>query len=281
MATVDDDSNGLVPLHRLTLFAIGMYSHLNGGTYPQYYRQNKTHRLYSIGSSSMQSVKREVREAALTASGYNGYDMQVAAFSILLHFVPDRTAYVALDEYTRNRSYYRKLIADETGTDEKHVKTIITATLFGADAANDRTDLKIPTIQRRKIAGHQVVKQIKSELNQLKNEIVKKRNLGTNKAGINLWQERKRIEREARQEATNKSRCHWKRDWMVYLYQLHERLALDAMRSVLNEKDDCLLIHDGLYTKENISPDDFEKAIQNQTGLTIKIDQQVLHNNDI
>ena len=178
MKAVEDEDNGLIPRHRLTLFAIGVYSHLNQGVYPQYYRQNKTNRLYTIGSSSMQSVKREVRDHVLKGSGYHCYDMETAAFSILLHYVDNRKKYPAISAYIEHKKAQRIQVAIDTNADlELHVKPAITSVLFGAELENRYSKVNIPETIRKKIGRHPIIKAIKSELSKLKNDVTKKRNL--------------------------------------------------------------------------------------------------------
>lgn len=284
MLTLDGDAiikatgiaEHLTTPQKLHAYAVGVFAVLNNGTYPQYYKQHSTNRLYTRGSHGLQNCKNEVRDVILEASGYNCYDMEVAAFSILMHFATDRTEYPAINAYILNRTDQRNQIAHDIGLDmnvieeAKWVKTAITAQLFGAQLDNKRTTIQIPEAVRRRLSKHPIIKAIKSELNKLKNDCVKKKNLKT----AELWQDRKDFEKVHREVAKEKGlkACHWKRDWMVWLYQSRERLALDAMRSILDDPNDCLLLHDAIYTQEKVSPVDFENAITKATGLNLKID---------
>lgn len=254
---------------KLTLYAVAAFTHLNHGQYPQYYRENSTTRLYAVTSNTLQAMKGTVRNLALEQSGYHAYDMDVAAFSILMHYVSGQSNYPTITSYIANKVDQRKQIAIDTNSDiNKQVKPAITAILFGSNLTSDYSTSEIPEAVRKRIAKHPIVKGIKSELSQLKLDVCKRKNLTKE-----LWVERKRVEKEAREQAAEdgKQKTHWRRDWMIYLYQSRERLALDAMRSCLNDKTDCLLLHDGIYTKENKNPAELEEAILLQTGLTIKI----------
>ena len=109
------------------------------------------------------------------------------------------------------------------------------------------------------------------ELQEMRQEIVKARNLTKHEQRI-----RDDIEKDLRKEAEQKgkSRVYWKRHFMVWLYQTEENKALMIMRDLLSTPEECLLLHDGLYTQEAINPADFETAIQKQTGLNIKVDKE-------
>ena len=160
------------------------------------------------------------------------------------------------------------MIADDTGESVEHIKTALTAMLFGSDLINSvKSD--IPQDIRENIAKHPLTVAMKNELSDLRQEVCKGRNLNQNELD-----KRNDIEKEKRDEATlaNKKRVYWKRHFMVWLYQSHEMKALQAMRSLTHEQDNCLLLHDGLYTKTDMPVGDFEAIIHNETGLSIKID---------
>lgn len=253
---------------RWHLFAIYVFANKNNGLFPQYYRTNKTERLYTFGCFGLQSISKAMRN--IVFNQYHCYDMQAAAYNILLSKVKSEQLhkYPSLLQYASDRQKYRQLIADDTGESVEHIKTALTAMLFGSDLINSvKSD--IPQDIRENIAKHPLTVAMKNELSDLRQEVCKGRNLNQNELD-----KRNDIEKEKRDEATlaNKKRVYWKRHFMVWLYQSHEMKALQAMRSLTHEQDNCLLLHDGLYTKTDMPVGDFEAIIHNETGLSIKID---------
>ncbi|MGY3688007.1 hypothetical protein ACXAAV_15115 [Vibrio coralliilyticus] len=251
------------------LFAIYVYTNRNS-VFPQYYRRNKTNRLYTFGCFGLQSVSKRMRK--IIFKGWHCYDMQAASYNILLSKIEPKQLhkFPYLQQYAQDRKRYRQKIATDTQQPIEHVKTGLTAILFGSDLANS-VKSQIPKITRQAIAAHQLTEAMAKELQEMRQEIVKARNLTKHEQRI-----RDDIEKELRKEAEQKgkSRVYWKRHFMVWLYQTEENKALMIMRDLLSTPEECLLLHDGLYTQEAINPADFETAIQKQTGLNIKVDKE-------
>ncbi len=254
------NSNEFSIREKLYMWAISEAAHKQEGVLKQYYSKSDSGRLYTKGAFGFQSLSKAMRGFVL--KGYQCFDMCTAAYSILLSKCKDRSKYPTIYAYTQKRTHYREQIAMETGADVEHVKTCITALGFGSSLSVSKnakytTKVDVPDRFIKKIKSHDFVVKFQKELKNLRVEITDKHLLPH--------------EKEKLEEIKSENR-KYRGKFIAWYYQQYEIEALRAMQSVTEQPDNCLLLHDGLYTKTQKNPADFEDAISKQTGLSIKID---------
>ncbi|EAQ55528.1 hypothetical protein [Vibrio sp. MED222] len=246
---------------KLYMWAIGEASQKQSGTLTQYYNKASSGRLYTKGVYGLQSLTKDMRQQVL--KGYTCFDMNAAAYSILIGLCKNPDKYPTIKAYTEDRTTHRKQIANDTGATVDHVKECITALGFGSSITVSKiqkynTKVNVPNDLIKKIKAHKFTVAFIKELGKLRTEITDK---------FELDEHQKTTLQEYKQK-----HGHYRGKYTAWFYQGYEVQALKAMQSILDEKQDCLLLHDGLYTKEQKNPVDFEQAIQKQTGLNIGID---------
>ncbi|CAK1878053.1 hypothetical protein VCRA2110O135_200050 [Vibrio crassostreae] len=250
------------PFERLT--ALAFLEHSNNNTVlNQFYsdKSKKTDRLNAIGLTSLQNVSKGVREALL--SDYYCYDMDSAAFAILFGLAADKTIYPTIQRYIQETKTFRTEVAQQASATIKDVKLTFLMKSFGS------------VLNQHNGAGSKIdnLEQIKqSELfNDFINEYeLLKRELIDSKRWDNKLIELKRIEAvEIKKKGSG--RVNYENKFIVWLYNHYEVKALKAMQGT---ETDCLLLHDGIYTKTKKNPIDLESEILNQTGLFIGVSKE-------
>ena len=98
------------------------------------YVENKTGRLYAIGSVNLQNAPREVRQAAL--QGFYDYDIENCHYS-LFHQLAQQAGYQtpAIEHYLAKKTTVRQQIASDIGKPVDLVKKCLLAVIYGAEAS--------------------------------------------------------------------------------------------------------------------------------------------------
>ncbi|MBW3696462.1 hypothetical protein EK599_12220 [Vibrio sp. T187] len=247
----------LEPIHAIWLFIFIELSNQLGGSVPQYYRSDsdKTDRLYTFTQYGLQNAKKEVRQAIL--KDYNEFDMNAAAHSIILGLTKNQSLYPHMQQYTQDTKTYRDNVAKQAHCTIKEVKLTFQMLSFGSPlnskfgagrCINSLDDIKNAPLYKSFVSDYDGMKKEHTETNILF------------PLKFQFFEQHK-----------GKKGAGFKSKYMVWLYNHYEVKALLAMRDVLTDKNNCLLLHDAIYTKELIDPVDLETAIHNRTGLSIKV----------
>ncbi|EGU35576.1 hypothetical protein VII00023_08729 [Vibrio ichthyoenteri ATCC 700023] len=250
-SAVSDTGNGLDIRERLYIWAIGEAAKQSGGVLYQYYNESRSGRLYTKGAFGLQSLSKAMREIVL--DGYTCFDMNTAAYSILLSKVNNPSKYPTIKAYTEDRTKYRNQIAKDTGADIDDVKTCITALGLGSSISVSNnpvhtTKVDAPDWAIKKIKAHKFTQAFISELTKLRTEITDN---CCNQRELDLLDA---VKQDKIRDFYNKNgryprSVNYRGKFVSLYYQYYEMEALKAMRSITENKDDCLLLHDGLYTK--------------------------------
>ena len=230
------------------------------GYIPQHYIQSSSGRLYSP-SISLQTCPKEIRKAAL--ENYWDYDIDCCHFAILGQMVQKLGfSCPAISNYVSNKNQIRGMIAGEVGITVGQVKTVLTATIYGAQRSQRSMDAipkEIGLDAANRLYRSPTYNQLKDELATAKSAVLKNHPQLSGQL-INLF--RKKIKPSEDPDTV-----------MSHLLQGVEACALRAaIKGCMNEV--ILLQHDGFTTSKRIDCKKAEKSILKATGYVLTLQEE-------
>jgi len=232
---------------------------------PQYYKKGtKTDRLYGVGALSIQRLPRAIRHYVM--SDYIEYDLSAASYTILLGLAKDQNLYPTIQQYVQNVREFRADIAQNTDATIEDVKSVFLHKSFGSALtfkSGIAKEISIEIINQ--VKQHKLFKAFNDELQILKDELA------------NLYPEKMeefKNSRDVYDEKHTKAgqfKGTYKATYFCWLYQKTEVKIIQLIREELDNQDDCLLLHDAIFTKQKLDKPTLEKLIELEFGFKIKI----------
>lgn len=229
--------------------------HYKGKVY-QYYRKSKkgrSERLFTVGSFGLQFLKSDIIDIIL--KDYNEFDMNAAAYSILFSKSQNKSSYPNIQKYVDDVKSYRTGVAQRTNTTVKQVKLAFLHKSFDS-SLNSYTEAyrAIGKDEVNRIKSDHDFKRFSAEFKKLKEELTNPK--VANKEKLKFFK-----------SSVDNGR-QWKKYYLAWLYQSIEIQILLLMKSACKKPNDCLLMHDGLYTKHALNT----VAVQDTAKILLDID---------
>jgi hypothetical protein len=241
---------------RLYFWAYAEVTKYHNGSIPQYYRLGKnSERRINFGPLALQNKPKAVRDIVL--GGYNKYDLNAAAFAMLLSQV-DASLYPHVQHYIRDTKVVRQQIVQSKlsvacGVELSDVKAVITGIGFGANLSGfGQLAKKVSQNIINVIMLDQFVAQFNVEMKALRLELYPD-------AKQRLTKEAKVDGEQTRQQQTS------------LLAQSLEFQVINFIRMMTENPTDCLLVHDEIYTVDILDVAELQSEIKTIYGIDVGI----------
>jgi hypothetical protein len=240
------------------LSLIKCYEH-HGDIVPQYYdtsARGVSDRLWTQGALGIQSMPTEVRDVVL--SDYKEYDLNAAAYTILLGLSEDKSKYPYISLYCKDTSGFRTLISQHTPCTVKEVKLAFLHRSFGSSLGYKTKIFSMLGSRLENLTSCEPFSKFVDEFDLLQDELLEQRK-----------QEYETFKTKMLTKGEKSSK--FKASFIASLYQSIELQMILVIREGLKDKDHCLLVHDAIYTTEDLDVGILSKKVKDQTGITITI----------
>lgn len=222
---------------RLYFWAYVKVTEYHDGKIPQFYKLGDNSARYrGFGPLDLQNKPKAIREMILKP--YNKYDMNAAAFAMLLSRV-DSKNYPALTSYVNNTKQFRmSVLADVEvyGVELEHIKLAITAVGFGSNLSPySRLAKKMSNNILSVLRINPLISAIRNEMAQLREEL----GLSKSQAGL--------------------------------LAQELESSVMKFIRNTTLEPQHCLVVHDEIYTMDVLDTTELSAEINNIFNINVQI----------
>jgi len=213
---------------------------------------DKAHRLWH----PLQNVKRELRDDYFTKNGYKyKYDISTTAQTILYQYAIKHSEKAlelpCISFYITNKDSVRTRLSDDLGIPKDETKRLITAITSGAYISTK------PMTTVYDILGGDI-----NKINTAKENVF----LTAYRADLTkLW----KVIKDSTETSGRKMSA--KDKW--YLYFQEERKVLDAIR---NTYDNLFLVHDGFYSKQQLTTKQLTDLVLSTTGYKLFFDMDIL-----
>ncbi|PKQ78101.1 hypothetical protein [Aeromonas sobria] len=252
-------------IDRLYVWSLRESYTIHNNTIPQYYvKGGKTDRLFGVGPLSIQRLPRKIRHKVM--ADYYEYDLSAACYTILLNLSKDQSVYPTIQQYVKDVKGFRSLIANSTDATVDDVKAVLLHKSFGSSLSS-RSGIaqEISNTIINQLRTNKLYAAFSGELVHLKKELYKlhpeKMEEFKNSRDVYPAGSKKAGQFKGTYSAT----------YLCWLYQHHERKVIQLIRDELTDYDDCLLIHDAIYTKQQLDTVYLETLIKQKLNLDIKI----------
>jgi len=253
--TYTDDTPQHIEKRNIIWALINCYKH--HGTIIQYYDLSSgiSGRYWTKGALGLQQQDRSIRNATLNQ--YTEYDMKAAAYAILLSLVRDKNKYPTISSYVANTEQARLRIALNSSTSTEQVKLVFLHQSFGSSLGHrNAIHGEVGTRALNAIKSEEEFELFRVEFKEMTKEL--KRTKASTYQQVRTY----------RQSINKKT---YSASFMAKLYQDIECKIACLIRDQLADKEDCLLLHDGVFTKETLDCNKLSLLIKQQLNIDIKI----------
>jgi hypothetical protein len=255
----------LFPKERLFCWSLRESYKLHDNKIPQYYvRGKKSNRLFTRGPLGCQSLPKQVRDLVLTE--YNEIDLSAAAYTILLNLAKEPNKYPVIQEYVMDVKKFRSDIASATDATVDNVKLTFLHKSFGSSLTfkSGIAELISETVLNQ-IRQNKLFESFCNEYRNLCKELYLYDSVLLEKCKVS----RERYDEEHIYAGRYKG--NYRSTYIACLYQKYEILIIQCIRDLLVDRNDCLLLHDAIFTKENLDIIEIERIVKEKIGIEIKI----------
>nr|WP_075519052.1 hypothetical protein [Moritella viscosa]SHO17737.1 Putative uncharacterized protein [Moritella viscosa] len=238
---------------------------IHNNTIPQFYvKGKKTDRLFGKGPLAIGNIPNRVREHVL--ADYNEYDLSSACFTILLNLTGNKGNFPTIKNYVSDVRLFRILVAKQADVTVSDVKTVFLHKSFGS-ALTFKTgiakELSMTIVDSIRITP--LFARFNDELKALKEELylLHPEKLEHFKQSRDVYEDGHKNE--------GQFKGGYRATYICWLYQSFEIKIIQLIRNELANKDDCLLLHDAIYTKEILDKKTLERLVEMELQLKVKI----------
>ncbi|WP_017220622.1 hypothetical protein [Moritella dasanensis] len=222
------------------------YYDVSGGIFGRYWTK---------GALGLQQQDRSIRNATLNQ--YTEYDMKAAAYAILLSLVRNKSKYPTISNYVADTEQARLRIALNSGTSSEKVKLVFLHQSFGSSlGCRSAIHDEVGGEALAAIKNEQEFELFRAEFKDMTKELQRI------KASTH---EQVKAYRKSIHEKT------YTASFIAKLYQDIECKITCLIRDQLANKKDCLLLHDGVFTKEKLDCNQLSLLIKQELNIDIKI----------
>jgi len=234
---------------------INCYRH--NGNITQYYdvSGSLSGRYWTKGALGLQQLNRNIRDIVLL--DYTEYDMKAAAYAILLSLVHDKSKYPTISSYVEDTQAARLRISVSSGVTVGEVKLVFLHQSFGSSLGYRNSIYQ--QIGKKALAA---IKS-NSEFDLFRTEF-KAMTVELKRAKSQIYQDVKSYRKSIGKKTFSAS-------FMAKLYQDIECNIACLIRDQLSDKEDCLLLHDGVFTKEHLDCKILSVLIKQELNVDIQI----------
>lgn len=232
---------------RLYFWAYAEVTKYHNGKVPQFYKLGKnSERRINFGPLALQNKPKSVRDVVL--AGYNKYDLNAAAFAMLLSQV-DSAKYPTIKSYIQNTKAIRNQIVQsklckDTGVCVADVKQVITGIGFGACLTSyGQLAKKVSQSIIAVIMFDPFMAQFKTEMDAMRAEL--------------FPDAKQKISKDERANGTQT-----RQQKASLLAQSLEWQVINFIRQMTDNPTDCLLVHDEIYTVDTLDVHEMQKEIK-------------------
>ena len=251
----------------------------------QHYYEGQTGRVYSYGQTSIQTMKKEIRNLVLGGVGYWDYDVKNCHYTIMLELGKyyGLGSFNSFESYIQNKNKIRNALSKELNVDVSVVKECIIAILYGCKkSVGDKNKLtQLLGIQgHTKLLQNDWIKELFADRERITEGIIQKTLQEPKKhKWLRLCGIKKKYFENIRNKRLNyldeNGKKQTNRIILAHILQGIESKILDICMGVELGRV-VVLIHDGFITNGKIDELRYSKAVEDTLGISIEFDKKSL-----
>jgi hypothetical protein len=225
----------------------------------QYQHTTFGKRLFAKTELGIQNLSKEVRSNILAS--YREVDIKASAQSILIQLSNNPENYPALQALVENVDGFRALLEAETNTSIKAVKEALLMVSFGSKLGYTAKTKDIKPSEKVRFNENEIFVQYKEEFSALSVELwelysrVPEHKAYADKLYEDslINEDQSKIKGKTVKRSKEKQQQKTQERFLAYLFQRYETEAMRIIADTLprlNDIPDCLLVHDGIYVRD-------------------------------